>query len=122
MTELLFHPRDGLRQRAEIRAEDATGDLMARRVAGKVDSVVADTGAVVAHARLTRGTPLDELHAIEEAVDRHLAEAAWLAAEMQKVEDEIQHLRSLYRRAIWIGAGLLAVLILVLLVVVLLRR
>lgn len=122
MTELTFQPGSGLRKRAEIRAEDAGGDQLASRVARKVDTAVADANGAAPHPRLTRGTHLDELHAVEESVDRQLGEVAWITAQMRRAEDEIQHLRTLYRRLILAGAVVAAVIVLVLLIVVLTRR
>lgn len=121
MTDLWFYPRDALQQRAEIHAEATTGEVLAARVGQKVDRVVGPAPDIVPLPRLTRGTPLDELHAVEEAVDDHLRELSRLAGDMGKVEAEVTRLRALYARLTVIGAGVAAILV-VIVVIVLVHR
>lgn len=126
MPELMFYPEDGINERAEIHAEYAEGRLRTDRIVGKVNSAAAPTPDVSPHPRLTRGRHLDELQAVEEAVDGYLRELRELAARRQEIEAEIRRARGIYRQlvsaAAIVGGFLLLVLILVVLILVLTRH
>lgn len=122
MTEFTFYPRDPLRQRAEIHADAAAGEELASRVAQRVQGAIGPAPDVPPHPRLTRGTHLDELHAVQDAVEDHLRELSRLTGEIQKVEREVARLRSLYLRLGAVGGVIALVVILILLVVVLMHR
>lgn len=120
MSELSFYPEGGLQERAEIHAEDATGADLAGRVQAKVDAAVAPAPHTSPHPRLTRGRHLDELEAVEEAVDGYLRELHGLEQRNVVIEAEVTRTRGIYNQlisaAVIVGGFALLVLILVFLV------
>ena len=122
----MFYPEDGIYERAEIHAEYAEGSLRTDRIVGKVNSAAAPAPNASAHPRLTRGRHLDELQAVEEAVDGYLHELQELAPRRREIEAEIRRARGIYQQLISAGAivggFLLLILILVVVILVLTRH
>lgn len=120
MSELSFYPEGGLQERAEIHAEDDAGAELARRVQAKVDAAVAPAPHTSPHPRLTRGRHLDELEAIEEAVDGYLGELHGLEQRSRVIEAEVARMRGTYNQlisaAVIVGGFALLILVLVFLV------
>lgn len=115
----MFYPEDGVYERAEIHAEYADGTLRTDRIVGKADSAAFPTRDASPHPRLTRGRHLDELQAVEEAVDGYLRELEGLTRQSQQIEAEVQRMRGLYRSLISAAAIGAAFLVLVSFIVIL---
>lgn len=114
----MFFPEYGINERAEIHAEYAEGSLRTDRIVGKVNSAAAPTDSASPHPRLTRGRHLDELEAVEDAVDGYLRELQELAGRRQEIEAEIRRTRGIYQQLISAGAIVGGFVLLVLLLVV----